>query len=683
MTEKIKKRDENNFRSIIEAMNQAVIISRENVIQYLNPMARAWTGYSENSSTLTSIADFIHPEDRDTYVKDFQKGTPVKGEQYQYRIITKTGDTKWVMVSATKVQWEGHPASVTTLTDITDFKQKALRLETWKHNTEKYMDLSAEAIMFLGWDEPMDINLPEEEQIDFVYKHVYMKMANDAYAKMAGYEHGKDMVGLRLYELMPPDIPENIASVRKNIRASYNLLNFETVEIYPTGVERILLNNSMGVLKERHLVGMWATALDITERKAAEKRLMEEQLRYRTVADFTYDWEYWELPDGSLAYVSPSCERITGYDSESYLENPGLLMEIVVPEDRKILKGHQTVLGEGEQAQNVVYRIIRKDGVLRWIERTSKIVLGDQDEFLGIRGSNRDITNRQRTEDELRESEAKLSALINNTDEQICSRDREGDLVVWNAAFADAIRHAFGVEPYVGMRTVDYIPLEQKDNFNDLRERLKRLFDGEKVKDEFSYQLPSGETNYYEIAWSPIFKGSEITGYVELTRNVTDKKRSEIELRDAKQQYKMIADFTYSWEYWRTPEGDLKYVSPSCERISGYTSNEFKAKPSLLNEIILAEDQEKWTAHEREASHIHGHLEAQFRIQRKDGDIRWIDHVCQPVFDSSNQFVGYRASNRDITEQRRAEREAKQTQGRTGPCTSRGYHGRTGSVFSP
>lgn len=683
MTEKIKKRDENNFRSIIEAMNQAVIISRENVIQYLNPMARAWTGYSENSSTLTSIADFIHPEDRGTYVKDFQKGTPVKGEQYQYRIITKTGDTKWVMVSATKVQWEGHPASVTTLTDITDFKQKALRLETWKHNTEKYMDLSAEAIMFLGWDEPMDINLPEEEQIDFVYKHVYMKMANDAYAKMAGYEHGKDMVGLRLYELMPPDIPENIASVRKNIRASYNLLNFETVEIYPTGVERILLNNSMGVLKERHLVGMWATALDITERKAAEKRLMEEQLRYRTVADFTYDWEYWELPDGSLAYVSPSCERITGYDSESYLENPGLLMEIVVPEDRKILKGHQTVLGEGEQAQNVVYRIIRKDGVLRWIERTSKIVLGDQDEFLGIRGSNRDITNRQRTEDELRESEAKLSALINNTDEQICSRDREGDLVVWNAAFADAIRHAFGVEPYVGMRTVDYIPLEQKDNFNDLRERLKRLFDGEKVKDEFSYQLPSGETNYYEIAWSPIFKGSEITGYVELTRNVTDKKRSEIELRDAKQQYKMIADFTYSWEYWRTPEGDLKYVSPSCERISGYTSNEFKAKPSLLNEIILAEDQEKWTAHEREASHIHGHLEAQFRIQRKDGDIRWIDHVCQPVFDSSNQFVGYRASNRDITEQRRAEREAKQTQGRTGPCTSRGYHGRTGSVFSP
>jgi len=41
--------------------------------------------------------------------------------------------------------------------------------------------------------------------------------------------------------------------------------------------------------------------------------LQEAELRYRTVADFTYDWEYWENPDGRLHYVSPACQRITGY----------------------------------------------------------------------------------------------------------------------------------------------------------------------------------------------------------------------------------------------------------------------------------------------------------------------------------------------------------------------------------
>ena len=52
---------------------------------------------------------------------------------------------------------------------------------------------------------------------------------------------------------------------------------------------------------------------EVARRQRSEEVLREAELRYRTVADFTHDWEYWRAPDGRLLYVSPSCEDITGY----------------------------------------------------------------------------------------------------------------------------------------------------------------------------------------------------------------------------------------------------------------------------------------------------------------------------------------------------------------------------------
>ena len=60
-------------------------------------------------------------------------------------------------------------------------------------------------------------------------------------------------------------------------------------------------------------------------RLKAEQELRESEERYRTIADFNYDWEYWLGPDGDYIYVSPSCERITGYRADAFLADPGLL----------------------------------------------------------------------------------------------------------------------------------------------------------------------------------------------------------------------------------------------------------------------------------------------------------------------------------------------------------------------
>jgi len=144
---------------------------------------------------------------------------------------------------------------------------------------------------------------------------------------------------------------------------------------------------------------------EIVERKKAEEELREAELRYRTVADFTNDWEYWETPEGKLRYVSPSCERITGYKAEHFIENPGLISEITLPEDKNIWESHHHDVLNPRSHRDIVFRIMRQDGQICWIEHVCQPVTDDGGIFLGVRASNRDISMRMQAEDALRKSE--------------------------------------------------------------------------------------------------------------------------------------------------------------------------------------------------------------------------------------------------------------------------------------
>jgi PAS domain S-box-containing protein len=131
--------------------------------------------------------------------------------------------------------------------------------------------------------------------------------------------------------------------------------------------------------------------------------------------------------------------------------------------------------------------------------------------------------------------------------------------------------------------------------------------------------------------------------------------RQRAQRRRTEAKYRTVADFTYDWEYWANVDNSLEYVSPSCERISGYTTRDFMDKPSLFKEIIVPEDRDIWDRHYHDSRRVLKPREIQFRIQRRDGEIRWIEHNCQPVTGHQGRLLGFRASNRDITSRRLAE----------------------------
>jgi hypothetical protein len=132
-------------------------------------------------------------------------------------------------------------------------------------------------------------------------------------------------------------------------------------------------------------------------------------------------------------------------------------------------------------------------------------------------------------------------------------------------------------------------------------------------------------------------------------------------LRENETKFRIIAEHTSDWEYWVSPEHKFLYNSPSCEQLTGYTPAEFLNDTALLRKIIYPDDAEIFASHRHHADgQKSGELE--FRIVCKDGAVRWIGHVCVPVFDEQGRFLGTRGSNRDIGGQKIAEQNSFATQ---------------------
>ena len=158
---------------------------------------------------------------------------------------------------------------------------------------------------------------------------------------------------------------------------------------------------------------------ELKHRKRAEKALLESEQRFRLVADFTYDWEYWIASDGKYIYVSPSCERITGYHPDEFIRDVGLFEKIIHPDDRALIGGHFNKDLLCRDTKSLDFRIRSRNGKERWIADVCQPVYDDNGQFAGRRVSNRDITDRRLAEIALNEAQKDLERRVEDRTKEL------------------------------------------------------------------------------------------------------------------------------------------------------------------------------------------------------------------------------------------------------------------------
>lgn len=167
---------------------------------------------------------------------------------------------------------------------------------------------------------------------------------------------------------------------------------------------------SLGVLfVSLTLAFFWLVRRSLVRLGSAVDALRDSEESFRTMADYTYDWEYWLGPDQRMLYVTPSCEQLTGYLQTEFLENPRLLVDIVYPEDKPLMQAYFDNPTHDDML-TATFRILRKDGETRWISHASRIVTWSDGRFMGRRASNHDVTERKRAETDLLEKSRDLAA---------------------------------------------------------------------------------------------------------------------------------------------------------------------------------------------------------------------------------------------------------------------------------
>ena len=140
----------------------------------------------------------------------------------------------------------------------------------------------------------------------------------------------------------------------------------------------------------------------------------------------------------------------------------------------------------------------------------------------------------------------------------------------------------------------------------------------------------------------------------KLEAEIAKHEKIGVALRESEERYRTVVEFASDLTYWRAEGGRFIYVSPSCKKVTGYSTYEFMNCPKLLETIIHPEDLPNWASNYQIAfdGGTVGPLE--YRAVTKEGEVRWIDHVCRPIYDGGD-FLGVRGAIRDITKRKQAE----------------------------
>ena len=621
----------------------------DNPITYANPVFERMTGYSAED-VVGRNCRFLQGEDnKQPAVRELHEA--IQEGRYLTVVLRnykKDGTPFWNELSVSPVYDE--EGRLTRYVGVQNDVTQRIKVEEDLRRSEEiyrsFVEQSEEGIWRLELEQPLPTGLPEDEQIEHLYRHGRLAECNGAMARMYGFERANGLIGASLETLLPRSVPENMEYLRTFIDSGYRLDGHRSLGIDRRGETRHFLDNLTGMVEDGLMAQAWGIRRDDTERERAEDALRKSEERYRNTVEqavegiFLVDSESLRVLMSNAAF-----RRLLGYDEEELSRMK--LPDFVAHDRESIDAGVRRTLEEGIYSIGErCYR--RKDGALVNVEVSASAVSYAGRTALCCVAH--DVTGRRRREEALRESEEQFRAAFEQAAVGMAHVSLLSRWLKVNDRLCEILGYTEEELLQLGFQEIVH-PEDLDADYEQFTSTLSdKLWT---YSAEKRYIRKDGREIWVNQTLSVVREPSGLPGYfVCVVEDITDRKRATEALRESEERFRSLVQNASDIIMILEPDGTIRYESPTVERVLGYRP-ERRIGTNVLD-YVHPDDAE------RAASVIHEDYGedgvrpiVEFRCRHEDGSWRYLEAVSTNMLDEP-AMAGIVVNSRDVTDRRQA-----------------------------
>jgi PAS domain S-box-containing protein len=467
------------------------------------------------------------------------------------------------------------------------------------------------------------------------------------------YAEPDRFIGRRVSEVLPEAVAEE--TMERIGRA------LETGEVQVYGYQLRIGDRTRDY--ECHMVAsgddsVLALVQDVTDRRKAERDLLESERQYRSLVENLNVGIYRNTPGprGRFIEANPSIVRQFEYESrEEFLKvNVADLYQ-----DARERKNFSEKLRTQGVVRNEELRLRKKDGTPFWGSVTARAIYDERGNVKYYDGIIEDITERKRAEEELRESEEKYRHLVETSPDGIVMVDTRGKIFSCNRAEEELL--GYRREEIVGRHFTELSTVKQ-DEIPRFEGMFNRVLGGKRTKPfVMDIHRPDGTNRIAEVYFSLIRENGEITGIQAVSRDVTERVDAKRRLEEVKQRFEDVALSSADWIWEVDAQGRYTFASGNVERLLGYRPEELLGKTPF---DLMPEEEAKRVR--GIFSEIAGKNQVIADLENwnltKDGRKVCLLTNGVAILDGNGRILGYRGVDKDITEKKAIEEELRRSE---------------------
>ncbi len=639
------KESEEQFRTIAEQSFMGILIIQDGIFKYYNEQARNLNGYSDEEIQNWEPYEFsklIHPDDKEFVIEQARKkesGDPDVVNHYQYRLIKKDGDIRWVENFSKTINYKGKTADFVMTFDITD-----------KIKAENKIKESEENFRTIAEDSHLAITILQDDLVVYT---------NQKMADMFGYDR-EEMLNWTQKEYTKTVAEDSLESVMEQAQKK-QFGEPDIIAQYPIhGVkssgEKFWVDNISTTIMYNGRTADLVTLIDTTAKREAEQKLKESEEQFRTLTEQSF-LGISILQNDIIKYVNKQLADMVGYKVEEIMKwGPGGFLNVIHPKDKQIVaeQAKKKQLGESDAITQYQFRAIKKNREMIWLELFSKTInyRGELADFVTIH----DITDEKISEQRLKESEEKFR--------NIAEQSFMGIIIIQDGLFKYFNDRISEMNGYSTEEMKDWGPYEfliaiypEDQEFVREQARKKQVGDPDVIHQyRYRTKMKNGE-----IRWTQIFsKTITYEGrYADLAMviDITDKIKAEKQLKESEEKFRKITEESLL-AISIIQDDTIKYVNQEMANLYGYSVEEMlNWRPDELLKTVAEESLE--TVREQLIKKQTGDPDViiHYPIQciKKNGDLFWVDNLSKTMM-----FEGRPAdlvTQIDITERIKAQQE--------------------------